>query len=230
MGWRKDSPTTKAPPLTVEERMVDGTHDKAQALRRALLDRFSADDDLPGDPFDVPAAPRRQMPWQDTLSREEVKAATLTKTTTPGVDGITTRLFQACWDSIAEPVRLLFQACLCTGHFPLPFRRAEVVMIQKAGRDASKTGSWRPIALLSCLGKGLERLLARRMSYLTILQGVASPQQVGALPGRSVVDLTTCLTHDIEATLDKGLMATLVTMDVKGAFDSVLRNRLVVRL
>ncbi|OHW97429.1 reverse transcriptase RNaseH [Colletotrichum incanum] len=117
------------------------------------------------------------------------------------------------------------------GYFPQPFRKAEIVMIQKAGKtDFSKAGSWRPIALLSCLGKGLERLIARRMSHLTILEGVASPQQIGALLGRSAVDLTTCLAHDIEMALDKGLTATLVTMDVKGAFDFVLRNRLIVRL
>lgn len=104
-------------------------------------------------------------------------------------------------------------------------------MIQKPGKtDFSKAGSWRPIALLSCLGKGLERLIAKRIAYLTILEGVASPQQVGALPGRAAVDLTTCLTHEIERALDLGLTATLATMDVKGAFDSVLRNRLILRL
>ncbi|KAK2037241.1 hypothetical protein LZ31DRAFT_481719, partial [Colletotrichum somersetense] len=46
----------------------------------------------------------------------------------------------------------------------------------KAGRtDVLKPGSWRPGALLSCLGKGLERLIARRIFHLTILERVTSP-------------------------------------------------------
>jgi hypothetical protein len=44
------------------------------------------------------------------------------------------------------------------------------------------------------------------------------------------VDLTTCLTHDVEEALNKGLTATLLTLDVKGAFDTVLPGRLVHRL
>ncbi len=44
------------------------------------------------------------------------------------------------------------------------------------------------------------------------------------------MDLAACLTHDIEAALDKGLTATVVTMDTKGAFDSVPRRRLMFRM
>ncbi|KAK4074657.1 hypothetical protein Purlil1_12896 [Purpureocillium lilacinum] len=46
-------------------------------------------------------------------------------------------------------------------------------------------------------------------------------QQIGALPKRSAVDLVTALVHDIETALANGQVATLVTMDVQGAFDTV---------
>jgi hypothetical protein len=59
---------------------------------------------------------------------------------------------------------------------------------------------------------------------------VLASQQFGALPLRSTVDLTTCLTYNIEEALNKGLIATLLTLDVKGAFDTVLPGRLVHRL
>ena len=59
---------------------------------------------------------------------------------------------------------------------------------------------------------------------------VLASQQFGALPLRSAVDLTTCLTHDVEEALNKGHTATLLTLDVKGAFDTVLPGRLVHRL
>jgi hypothetical protein len=44
------------------------------------------------------------------------------------------------------------------------------------------------------------------------------------------VDLTTALASDIEEAWAKGLIAGILTVDVKGAFDGVLANRLIQRL
>ncbi|KAI0995343.1 hypothetical protein K3495_g12840 [Podosphaera aphanis] len=90
--------------------------------------------------------------------------------------------------------------------------------------------SYRPIALLSVLGKGLERLVAKRMSWVANKYKVLARQHFGVLSIRSSVDLTTSLTHDIETALAKGMTATMATLDIKGAFDSVLPGRLVRRL
>ena len=44
------------------------------------------------------------------------------------------------------------------------WKLAEVAMIPKTGKtDRTSPRSWRPIALLSCIGKGLERTVARRI-------------------------------------------------------------------
>lgn len=64
--------------------------------------------------------------------------------------------------------------------------------------------SYQPVALLSVLGKGLERLMSKRMSWISIKYEVLTRQQFGALPLRSSTDLTTCLTHDVEAAMAKG--------------------------
>lgn len=46
-------------------------------------------------------------------------------------------------------------------------------MIAKSGRrDLTEPRAWRPISLLSCLGKGLERLVARRLAWVCIHYGV----------------------------------------------------------
>ena len=104
-------------------------------------------------------------------------------------------------------------------------------MIGKTNKpDPSRPNAWRPIALLSCLGKGLERLIARRLAYAAINQGVLNPQQFGALPKRAATDLVACLVHDIEVAWGKGQVASLLITDIKGAFDSILRNRLTLRL
>ena len=80
------------------------------------------------------------------------------------------------------------------------------------------------------LGKGLERLIAKRMAWIAIKYKVLASHQFGALPLRSSVDLTTCLTHDVETALVKGQTASVATLDIKGAFDAVLPGRLIRRL
>src|SRR5436190_21429384 len=149
----------------------------------------------------------------------------------PGIDQIPTKILQVAWPQISNYILPLFQRCLACGHHPAPFRTAILAIIPKPNKaDHTSPRSYRPIALLSVLGKGLERLLAKKISWLAISLRVLIDQHFGALPLRSAVDLTTCLTHDIEESLNKGLKATLLTIDIKGAFDVVLPGRLICRL
>ena len=63
----------------------------------------------------------------------------------------------------------LYNTTLRLGHWPSPFRRARVVVLPKPGKNQEQlrfTGGWRPIALLSCLGKPLEKIMARRNRIL----------------------------------------------------------------
>ena len=228
--WMKTPGAFQPPPLQVGDNVYETQTDKANALRNATLERRTADDDIP-DPW-IPVTPTKSIPFPTQVSLEEAQYATIcTGNTSPGADNITVRLLQAAWHVIGSHVRQLYEGCLTLGHHPRVFKEAEVVMIPKPGRrDLSTPRAWRPISLLSCLGKGLERLIARRLAWASIHHEVLHPQQAGALPKRSAVDLVAALIHDIEEALARGQVATLVTMDVQGAFDAVLRNRLTLRL
>ncbi|OAQ58652.1 reverse transcriptase [Purpureocillium lilacinum] len=228
--WLKSPGAFQPPPLEVEGEVYETQLDKANALRRATLERRTTEDDI-SDPW-APVAATRPIPFSQDVSLAEVQDATVrTGNTSPGSDNITVKMLTAAWHIIGEHVRRLYEGCLRLGHHPQPFREAEVVMIAKPGRrNLSTPRAWRPISLLSCLGKGLERLIARRLAWASIHYGVLHPQQAGALPKRSAVDLVAALVHDIEEAFARGLVATLVTMDIQGAFDTVLRNRLILRL
>lgn len=228
--WMRSPGAFQPPPLQVGDQVYETQRDKAIALRRATLERRTAHDDIP-DPW-IPVVTQRIIPFAQQVSLEEVYDATLrTGNTSPGVDNITVKMLRAAWYAIGNLVHRLYQGCLTIGHHPKPFREAEVVMIAKPGRrDLSTPRAWRPISLLSCLGKGLERLIARRLAWASVHFGVLHPQQAGALPQRSAVDLVAALVHDIEEAFARKQVATLVTMDIQGAFDTVLRNRLTLRL
>ena len=57
-------------------------------------------------------------------------------------------------------------------------------MIPKPGKDKTDPRSYRPIALLLCVGKGFERLLAKRAANAVLREGLLSPRQAGAIPGK----------------------------------------------
>ncbi|KAM3454106.1 hypothetical protein NHJ6243_008968 [Beauveria neobassiana] len=209
--WMKPRQRLQPPPIQVGDMTYSTDVEKAMALRKEKLERRDASDDI-ADGWQPAVSPTKEIPFTRTISTKEVEKAVLhTGNTTPGSDGITTRMLQAAWPHIARPVTTLYNACLRLGHHPSVFKTAEVVMIPKLNkRNLSKVSTWRPISLLSCLSKGLER--------------------AGALPKRSAVDIVVSLIYDIEKALAAGKVATLVTEDVMGAFDAILRNRMILCL
>ncbi|KAH8193506.1 hypothetical protein TruAng_012328 [Truncatella angustata] len=205
-----------APPIITGNRIFETQLDKANALRRATLERNNGENDIPN-PWSVPVRQRTPIPFKKHVSLEGAEACTVgVSSTSPGVDGLTLKILKACWPIIGKHVTDLFQRYLMVGYHPKPFKVADVVMIPKLGKkDYSDPRTYRPISLLSCLGKGLERLVGKRLAWTVFERGILAPQHFGALPKRAATDLVAALVHDIEQALGQGLVATLVTADVK---------------
>ena len=147
--------------------------EKAEALREEVLNRFGAEDDLSYFPEETTTS----LPWSTHISLEETERNTIgVSSTSPGTDRSTVRLLRACWACVAELIRRIYQRCLQLSHFPAQWKLAEVTMIPKAGKsDRTSPRSWRPIALLFCIGKGLERTVARRIAWTAMTHKILSP-------------------------------------------------------
>lgn len=196
--WHKQLPPFHSPPLQGPAGLVVHPLDKAKLLKETLLDRSDelTDIDLTEMP---PPTPCRKLSWGPVTKQEAYKATCLAKSTTPGTDEIETKMLKDIWPSLGDRITSLFQKCIAEGRHPKAFKRAEVVMIPKPNkRDRSIPKAYRPIALLSCLGKGLERLLARRVSFLALRHQVLGKNQCSAVSSRAATDLTTALACDIE--------------------------------
>lgn len=229
--WLKPRQRLAPPPIQIGDEVYSTNIDKARALGQCKLARRDATDDIdnPWRPLEEQPGP---IPFEQHISVAEAKHGLLsTGNTSPGADGITVKMLQAIWPSIGRRVTEIYNACLRHGYYPQAFKKAEVVMIPKPNkRNLSDISAWRPISLLSCLGKGLERIIAKRMAYLAIKHKVVHHNQAGALPQRSATDIVAALVHDVEMAFRHQKVATLVTMDVEGAFDAILRNRLLLQL
>ena len=81
-----------------------------------------------------------------------------------GHDGIGYNLLKKVPPSYLSFITKFFGACIKIGYFPKAWKHAKTIMIPKPGKDLSSAVNYRPISLLSCLGKLFERLLAGRLS------------------------------------------------------------------
>lgn len=230
--WRKVPFAAAMPPLTDPStgQPVEQTSDKHQLFHTAFTNPGFSAEDLPDPPQPVtPLCPPIDFPL---LTPAEVRQSCIgVSSTTPGQDGIPVSLLKLAWPHIADRVLALFQACLLLGHHPRQFHSARVVIIPKPGdRDRTLPRSYRPISLLSALGKGLERVVAKRFAHQALAHSIVGPRQCGALPRRSAVDLTSALTHDVELAWGQRKVCSLLTLDIQGAFDAVFPRRLRKRL
>jgi hypothetical protein len=162
IGWHKLSSTLKAPPLEVNGTVVEDTIEKAEALQTEILERFSAADNLD---LDLLANwdGTGYLVWEQTVSLEEVEQNTISvSSTSPGTDRVTVRLLKAGLEYIKHVVHGLYSRCLALNYFLQSWKLAEVVMLPKIGKkDKTSVRSWRPVALLSCISKGLECIIAQ---------------------------------------------------------------------
>ncbi|MGH2507601.1 MAG: endonuclease/exonuclease/phosphatase family protein, partial [Ktedonobacteraceae bacterium] len=104
----------------------------------------------------------------------------------PGSDDLPFKVWQELWPIVKGCVTHLYQSSLILGHVPLSWRHAKIVVIRKPGKpDYTIPRAYRPISLLKTISKGLEKVVARRMSEYLERRSLLPSTQFGARPCRS---------------------------------------------
>lgn len=144
----------------------------------------------------------------------------------PGPDGIKTKAITMAWKvrPFRKLLRSLLSFCLDVGYHPKCFRRGVAVILPKPRRDLTLARSYRPITLLSTLGKVLEKIVQKRLTVLT--ETLLPAEQYGGRHGYSAVDAVGKLCHDIEYNMKRSKVTSILAIDIQGAFDNVHRDTL----
>ena len=79
----------------------------------------------------------------------------------PGWDEVTKIHLTKAKEHIIGPLTKCFNAALSCGYFPDLFKRTKMIFAPKPGKDSAEVMNYRPISLLSIIGKLLEKLLNR---------------------------------------------------------------------
>ena len=146
-----------------------------------------------------------------------------------GPDGVSPHILKNCAMQLAFPVTAIFQCCLSTGKWPSLWKIARVAAVHKKGKK-TEPKNYRPISLLSVLGKALETIIANRLAIFINKHHLLSNRQFGFRPNRSTNDILLHMSTSWQQSLDRGSDTFIVALDIAGAFDRVWHSGLITKL
>lgn len=144
----------------------------------------------------------------------------------PGYDLITSRILKELPEKAVEFLTRLFNAIMSIGYFPLQWKAAEIIMIQKPGKSSDEIKSYRPISLLPALGKVFEKILIRKLQPILKEKKMIPDHQFGFRRNHSTVEQVHRVVKTITNTLEKKECCSAAFLDIEAAFDRVWHDGL----
>ncbi|GBP59736.1 RNA-directed DNA polymerase from mobile element jockey [Eumeta japonica] len=123
-----------------------------------------------------------------------------------------------------------FNACIQNCYFPTAWKEAVVIGIPKPGKPRDLPASYRPISLLSVLGKLFEKTLKKRLCEHLIGKGLIINEQFGFRPNHSCSQQALRLVEYISEGFKIKRKTVAVFFDVAKAFDRVWHAGLIHKL
>lgn len=160
------------------------------------------------------------------LEVEEIEAA-LSETKAgkaPGEDGITAEALREMFTQVPEWFQKMYGDLLRDQIFPGEWKAARAVLLPKKGKDLTLPSSYRPLCLLSVVGKVYERIILNRLTDEIEERKVLSPRQHGFRKERST---TTAILEVMKGVTEASGWTALVLLDVRNAFNSASWRRIV---
>ena len=138
-------------------------------------------------------------------------------------------MFKGVSKSVSKPLCILMNRSFSEGIFPDTWKLANVIPIFKKG-DKSQTSNYRPVALLSCIGKLQERIVFKKLYNFFLDNNLLYKYQSGFLPHHSTVFQLIDIFHNICQAFDNNMFSCIVFCDDSKAFDRVWHKGLLFKL
>lgn len=145
----------------------------------------------------------------------------------PGPDLIPPVFLKTCSSQLVEPLHLIFNKSLSSGVFPTKWKLAHITPVHKKG-DLSNVANYRPISILSAIGKLFESMVQKTIHYH--LKPLFDPCQHGFLPGRSTTSNLFGYVGDISGAVEDKFEVHAIYTDFSKAFDVVDHSLLIQKL
>jgi hypothetical protein len=124
----------------------------------------------------------------------------------------------------------LFNHLLLRGNFPTTWKRGKVIPIPKPNKPSTDPNSYRPISLLSTLGKLFERIVADRLTLFANQHNLLPHVEFGFRRKHSTVSQLARIADFITRGYNTHKHAAMVLLDLEKAYDTVWIQGLLYKL
>ncbi len=166
----------------------------------------------PGDPASVDVAP----------SEVESAVRAMRATSAPGLDEIPVTVLKQNLFLLLPWLLMIVSSSFSLHYFPRVWRVARVLALKKPGKSSyAEIRSYRPISLLSHLGKVVERIANRRLMTQLESRCLLSPYQYGFRKGRQTMSALGRIVRDVYIAFRAKQQIQAVSLDIQAAYNSV---------
>ena len=225
-----DSTDSRAiPPLQIDEDLICDDKQKAEIFN----EYFCSQSDLNDDGKDIPFIPDRltdelhQIRINECEVEDVLKILDTSKATGP--DLINPRLLKEAASILKYPLCKLFNLSLETSTFPSDWKNANVTPVFKKNSPSDFT-NYRPISLISVIGKVMERCVYKHIYNYLLENNIISTHQSGFTQGDSAINQLLNITNEFGRALDQGKEIRVIFCDISKAFDRVWHRGLLRKL
>lgn len=148
----------------------------------------------------------------------------------PGFDLITKKIIRELSVKALRILTIICNAMLRIGHFPAPWKIAEIILIQKPGKPPQEASSYRPISLLPALSKLFEKLLLLRLKPVLEGRNLIPDHQFGFREKHATIEQIHRIVDKINEDLEKKRYCSAVFLDISQAFDKVWHEGLLYKI
>lgn len=145
----------------------------------------------------------------------------------PGPDRVSPLFVKRTCDYISKPLTILYNKCLNSGFIPERWKIAYITPIHKTG-SKKRIEHYRPISIISCFPKILERLIHNRI--YPCLHNCLLEEQHGFIKNRSTTTNLLIYSNYLFEGLDKRTQIDAIYTDFRKAFDKVDHRILLIKL
>ena len=152
--------------------------------------------------------------------------------TSSGPDGVSTKVLRTLTREFAPISAKLVNISTITATFPKNLNLARVQPLYKGEGKKNEATNYRPISLLSCIGKIIEKVVARQLMNYLEEEGLLNNRQYGFRANRNVtqpiLEIAQKIFEHINSRENRYVL--MVLIDLKNAFDTIQHNLLLEKL
>ncbi|KAL1447697.1 hypothetical protein WDU94_005615 [Cyamophila willieti] len=138
-----------------------------------------------------------------------------------GIDGICYQMIIQLPTPALEKLLEVYNFIWLTGVFPSLWKTALIIPVLKPNKNCLDPVSYRPISLLSCLNKILEKMISKRLKWLIEKKEIVDTYQSGNRKRRSTTDNLALLEHEIITAFNEDHYVIAIFLDINKFFDRI---------